>query len=162
MDRQIKALQLRKDGVSYNEIARRLKFASTGAACNAVKSALKKAYNESVSELREVELARLDELWEEGLKVLRDTHLLINAGYPVKTGIKGKNLHDPDPKLRAIDTLVRISHRRAFLLGLDAPKVVGVVESSDKADWKRFITGALEGEDSKESDTNDGSDTNGS
>ena len=94
-ERAAKALSLRKDGATYEQIAAELGFASRGSAHNAVTAALRKAVVGPAEELRELEGLRLDAvqvaLWPRVL-----------AG-----------------DLEAIGTVVRLSERRCRLFGLD-------------------------------------------
>ncbi len=97
LDKQLLALQLRKAGASFEQVAKACGYANAGGAFKAVKTALKKTLQEPADDLRKLELARLDEaqaaIWAK-----------------VKNG-----------DLKAIDRLLRISERRSKLLGLDAP-----------------------------------------
>ena len=94
-ERAAKALSLRKDGATYEQIAAALGFASRGSAHNAVTAALRKAVVGPAEELRELEGLRLDAvqvaLWPRVL-----------AG-----------------DLEAIGTVVRLAERRCRLFGLD-------------------------------------------
>jgi len=98
LDRQMQALELRKAGVSYSDIAKNLGYKSASGAFAAVRSALKKTLREPADELRTLELERLDALWF--------------TYYPMaKRGDR-----------QAMDRCIRIMERRARLLGLDAPQ----------------------------------------
>jgi len=96
-DKQLKALELRKSGVSYDAIAGKVGYRSKKAAFAGVKSALKKTLQEPADEVRKLELERLDTMT---LAIAND----------VRHG-----------NLGAIDRNLRIMKRRAELLGLDAP-----------------------------------------
>ena len=98
LDRTMKALELRKAGVSYDEIARTLGWKHRNGAYYAVKSALKTVKREPATELLTLELERLDALFW--------------AMYPkAKHGDYG-----------AVDRCIKLMERRAKLLGLDAPE----------------------------------------
>jgi hypothetical protein len=97
-EKQRQALELRKAGTSYPDIARQLGYASASGAFKAVESALLKTLREPAEAVREIELARLDRL-----------HLAL---WPA--AVKG----DLDAIARVLD----ISKRRAALEGMDAPK----------------------------------------
>lgn len=94
-EKQIQALNLRKAGATFAEIAAELGYSSPSGAYEAVKAALEKAFSEPAEELRQLELARLDEmqagLWEGAI-----------AG-------------DPD----AVNAVLRLMGHRARLLGLE-------------------------------------------
>jgi hypothetical protein len=96
-DNQLKALALRKAGVSYIDIAKTLGYKDHSGAWRAVKAGLKKTLQEPADELRTLELARLDDM----LKAIAPH---ISAG-----------------NLTAIDRALKIQQRRAALLGLDMP-----------------------------------------
>jgi hypothetical protein len=101
-DNQLKALTLRKAGVSYVDIAKTLGYKDHSGAWRAVKAGLKKTLQEPADELRTLELARLDDM----LKAIANH---ISAG-----------------NLTAIDRALKIQARRAALLGLDMPAKVDV------------------------------------
>ena len=94
-ERQAAALNLRKAGVSFEEIARQTGYASASGAYEAVKAAMAKTLREPANELRELELARLDGM----LEAISEA---VMAG-----------------DLNAIGMALRISERRSRILGLD-------------------------------------------
>lgn len=98
LDKQVQALELRKAGVRYSDIAEKLGYKSASGAFAAVRSALIKTLREPADELRTLELERLDALWL--------------TYYPMaKRGDR-----------QAMDRCIKIMERRAKLLGLDAPQ----------------------------------------
>lgn len=99
--RDAQALELRKAGASYDQIARQLGFAQKSGAHHSVMRALKASIamrNAAAEDVLEIELQRLDEmllgLWSEARK--------------------GRWL--------AVDRVLKIMERRSAFLGLDAPK----------------------------------------
>lgn len=103
MERQRRALELRKAGHTFQEIADQLGWKGPQGAHNAVMSALKKTLQEPADELRTLELERLD--------------TMLNALWPaILRGDRGSP--------RAAEVALKIMDRRAALLGLDAPKQV--------------------------------------
>ena len=103
-DNQRKALELRKAGVSYQQIADAIGYKDASGAWRAVKAGLKKTLQEPADDLRKLELERLDSA--------------AAAIYPsVKQGQYG-----------AIDRWIKIMERRAKLLGLDAPTKIAPVD----------------------------------
>jgi hypothetical protein len=106
-DKQIKALTLRKAGVSYQSIADTLGYKTAGGAWVAVKAGLKKTLVEPADELRTLEIARLDDY----LKAIANH---VSAG-----------------NLTAIDRALKIQQRRAALLGLDMPAKVDVTSGGE-------------------------------
>jgi len=107
-DNQLKALELRKAGVSYQRIADTLGYKSASGAHKAVQTALKKTLQEPSDDLRKLEVERLDAalaaVWASVLK-----------------GQYG-----------AVDRFLRIQERRARLLGLDAPTKTDVTSGGEK------------------------------
>lgn len=107
-ERARQALELRKAGLPYAEIASRLGWRTPSGAHAAVMRALDRAMREPAEELRKIELARLDSLHQ--------------AIWP--TALRGD--------LGAIDRELRISERRAKLLGLDAPARQDVTSAGER------------------------------
>lgn len=93
-----KALELRKAGANYDQIAAQLKLANRSVAWKLVRSAIKGIYQEPAQAVATLELERLDALllgcWSKA---------------------KGGDLH-------AVDRALRIMERRAAFLGLDQPR----------------------------------------
>jgi len=96
-DRMMKALEFRKAGLSYEEIAHRTGYKTPQAAWKAVQSALNRSLKEAGEEVRTIELQRLDAM-------------MLPLYARAKKG-----------ELGAVDRLLKILERRAKLLGLDAP-----------------------------------------
>lgn len=110
-DKQRQALELRKAGVGFDEIAQRLGYRGASGAYYAVKTALQKTIQQPANELREIEVARLDAL-------------LLGLWPEARKGNVAK-----------IDRVLRIMQRRADLLGLDAPKRIdATLDIRDEAD----------------------------
>lgn len=107
-DNQLKALELRKAGVSYQRIAETLGYKDSSGAWRAVKAALKKTLQEPADELRTLEIERLDAM-------------LSAIWASVKQGQYG-----------AQDRALKIMERRAKLLGLDAPVKQDITSDGEK------------------------------
>jgi hypothetical protein len=118
--RELRALELRLAGASYAQVGMALGV-NRSRAYRIVMRALDRLIREPAEQVRQLELARLDQLWVEAYRVLRRQHPVISAGKVVVHPDTGQPLEDPAPVLSAIDTLLRIMERRARLLGLDAP-----------------------------------------
>ncbi len=119
--RRAQAIELRLSGVPYETIAKQLGYADRGAACKDITRALEQSIAEqraSSETLREQELLRLDQLWQEVWKVLKTEHYILHQGTIVKKG--DAELLDDGPILQAIDRLLRIQERRSKFLGLDS------------------------------------------
>jgi hypothetical protein len=104
--RQLEAIQLRRDGNTFQVIAERLGYSNRSAAEKAYLAGLERWGSKDVADLRDAEVDRLDSY-------------LASIAPQVAKG-----------SLYAIDRAVRISERRSKLLGLDAPTKL---EISDKA-----------------------------
>ncbi|HLI50157.1 MAG TPA: hypothetical protein VKU87_00090 [Thermomicrobiaceae bacterium] len=96
-EKERQALELRKAGASYEQIAHQLKYANQGGAYKAVKRALDNIPAPAVAELRRIQGERIE--------------TLILALWPEAS--KGRWL--------AIDRVIRLMEREAALFGLDAP-----------------------------------------
>jgi len=107
VERQRKALELRKQGKAYGDIAAECGYKSASGAHAAVRTALRKTLHEPADELRQIENARLDAMLE--------------ALWP--------SIRQGDAK--AIAAGVKISERRARLNGLDEPTGLDVTSGGD-------------------------------
>lgn len=117
-ERDAEAARLRTRGLSYDAIGEQLGL-DKGNAYRAVQRALQATVQEPAEELRQLELARLDDMWAAVLEVLEAKHFTVSQGRIVYYG--DVPLADDAPVLAAVDRLLRIQERRAKLLGLDAP-----------------------------------------
>ena len=98
--RQSKALEMRKAGASYDQIATALGMANRSVAWQSVRSAIKTVIREPAQEVLDLELSRLD--------------IMMMGCWPkARTG-----------DLQTIDRVLRIMDRRSTYLGLDAPKTM--------------------------------------
>ena len=95
--REGQVLELRRDGLTFESIARRLGYASSAGAYKAFKRAMDRTVREPADEIRRIELERLDYYLE-----CLAPHIAKGRGY-------------------AIEKAIMIQDRRARLLGLDAP-----------------------------------------
>ncbi len=124
LQQETKALELRLQGLTLEEIAKKTGFwKDRRGAYRAVTTALKRATednNELADELRTLELERLD-------KYLTTLKAKIRKG-----------------DTRAIDTALRIMDRRAKLLGLDAPAKSEVDVNVSELPREQLIAGAVE------------------
>jgi hypothetical protein len=97
VDKEIKVLELRRAGLTWQRIAEETGYADHTGAYAAYKRAIKRTMQQPADELREAELDRIDRLQL--------------ALWP--KAMKGDNA--------SINTIVRLMERRARLLGLDTP-----------------------------------------
>ena len=100
-ERWLAALELRKQGLTFEAIAGALGYAGESAAYKAVMSALGEVSREPVEEMRKLEATRLDKMQEK---------------------LSDKIGPDKDDGLPVVDRVLRIMDRRAKLLGLDQPQ----------------------------------------
>jgi hypothetical protein len=136
VERDAWILQLRRTGMSYEDIATAVRgkqardAAEFGgpirgftaqAAYAAYRKALAESYRENNGEAVELELGRLDELIRQAYRVLLGKHYKVSTSGRLVNGPDGTPLLDPDPILAAIRELRMLSESRRKLLGLDAP-----------------------------------------
>lgn len=125
-EKEAKALELRKQGQSYDQIALELGMANRMVAWRLVHRAFDRITAEPASEMKLLELARLDDVLTKAYEVMHAPHYVAitsgpNAGDLVRHPETEELLIDDGPKLAAIDRVVKIGERRAKLAGLDAP-----------------------------------------
>lgn len=94
-EKQAQAIELRKAGATYDQIARKVGYSNRGSACRAVQKALEKITEEPALELRALVSERLDTM-------------LLGVWQQARSGHLG-----------AIDRALKIEERRAKLFGLD-------------------------------------------
>lgn len=97
-ERTRKALELRKAGASYDQIAEKLGYADGSNVRRAVMGAIEEITEEPAKEVLKLELSRLDAM-------------LLGLYQKAKSG-----------DAAAVDRVIRIMDRRAKYLGLDAPE----------------------------------------
>lgn len=97
IDRELKVLELRRAGLTWQRIAEQVGYADHSGAYMAYKRAMKRTLQQPADELRQAEIDRLDRLQL--------------AAWP--RAMNGDNA--------SITTIIRIMERRAKLLGLDMP-----------------------------------------
>ena len=97
VDKEVKVLELRRAGLTWQRISEETGYADASGAYLAYKRAIKRTMQQPADELREQELDRIDRLQL--------------ALWP--KAMKGDNA--------SINTIVRLMERRARLLGLDTP-----------------------------------------
>jgi hypothetical protein len=126
--RQDEALALRRAGLDYTSIAKRLRYSGRGAAHDAVTASLDRQPMEDAPIVRRIELERLDELLRVAWEQLHMDHVMVSDGRIVRDDT-GVALVDHAGKLSALDRVIRIMERRSKLMGLDAPvrKVIEVI-----------------------------------
>lgn len=134
-------LRLRQQGLSYYAIAKRVDR-SEATVRQAITKRMRDVVEEPAAELRSLELARLDTLWQQALAIMAAQHPLVSNGRVIRDD-SGQPMLDDMPKLAAIDRLLRIQDRRAKLMGLDAQVKVDLrVSDGVDRDIERFAAEA--------------------
>lgn len=102
-------VRLKSGGLTFDEIADRVGYASRSGAKEAFDAALRWWGREAVDDMRTIESERLEQLWRR---------------------VFGRILADPDmpssEMIQLVNTAVRVSARKASLMGLDAPRQMEV------------------------------------
>ena len=137
-------LEGRVKGWSFPRCAMELGI-TQGYAYKLYREAMRQIVAPGVSEVRELELARLDGLTEDCYNLLNAEIHLVSGGRVVRdvaTDEAGNVIMDDDDqpkfvrlrdyaiKLAAMDRLLKIGERRARLLGLDAPTKTALTDPS--------------------------------
>lgn len=126
--RRAEAIDARIRGESWQTIADRLGYASRGAAHTDVTRALDEHRTEaaqSAGAFRELELLKLDALEREAWEIINADHPIVQGGKIIE------GVNDVGPTLRATTTVLRVSERRARLLGLDEPERMEAVITAE-------------------------------
>lgn len=140
LEREKKALELKKDGRSYRVIGDLLGVSHTQARHD-VEHALSYIRDDVATDamkVRDLELARLDDDLTKLQDIIRGERYIVRdgAGNPVFKP-NGEPLYDvkqraPSVVMQAIDRKLRIAERRAKLLGLDMPLQVEEITPESK------------------------------
>lgn len=116
-DLDARALDLRRSGATYRQIAQQLGI-SPATAFKRVTRGLDRTRREPADALRELEAERLDQLQIAVTRVLHRQHVIVQGGKIVKDD-NDQPLIDDGPTLAAANSLVRVQESRRKLLGLD-------------------------------------------
>ena len=117
-EREIQAVELRKAGYTYQEIAQALGWEHKSSALRAVRRALARWGTESVHELRVLELSRLDTITQKLWPKI--------VGRPPRDGDPGES-----PSIDAMMAYLKVSARRARLVGLDSSDEIDIFIHTD-------------------------------
>lgn len=133
--RRAEMLSLRLEGLTLEQIGERMGVGKPTVS-RVISNALTAQTREPAEELLNLELGRCDVLLTEAMQTVKAFHPLVsggrlvsapmldNTGQPVRNPETGdvltRVLEDKAPKLAAIHVAVKVSERRAKLLGLDA------------------------------------------
>jgi hypothetical protein len=121
-ERNAKAVELRRRGLTYAAIAAELELASPGKAHDAVRLGVRDSVREDTSEQAYVELDRLDEMLRILYRVAATKHYVSSSrGDVVCHPDTGAPLVDDAPVIAAVNGMRQVSESRRKLLGLDKP-----------------------------------------
>lgn len=133
-ERRERAVRLSVSGMTYDQIAVELGYASKQAVHRDVKAALAqaiKSQNLAVEELREKHTRLLNEALEVAYRIMNEQHLAHGNGRLVRREVEQEDgsvelvdVIDNGPNLAAADRLVKISESQRKLWGIDAPAKV--------------------------------------
>lgn len=130
LDREMQALQLRKAGASYRTIGRQLGISHEQARRDVEQalSYIRDDVAQDARKLRDLELARLDDNLLKVQDYIQGERVLVRDGNgnPILKPDGSDYVYEvrrfaPATVLAAIDRMLKISERRARLLGLDMP-----------------------------------------
>lgn len=151
VERNAEVMRLKARGRTNAEISREFGIGQQRVG-DIIRAEIQRTMGEEDREaVRQVELAKLDELEREAWKVLEGTHLAYTQKGLVKTPLDENGepayLQDPMPVLAAMDRILKIQERRAKMLGIDAPTRIQITGDLIEQEIKR-LEAALAGNDS--------------
>jgi hypothetical protein len=123
-ERDNKAMRMRANGKTWQQIADALGYGSRSAAQTQVQRAYANRAKPDVEALREAMSDQLEELVNRVAKVMDTEHLKVNAGQVVFDPLTGNLMKDDAPVLAAADRWLKVLERFARLHGLDAPQKI--------------------------------------
>lgn len=130
VEKDARAVQLRKSHLTYTQIAQELGYVNRQSAYDAVKRGLADSVFETNDEVRQQELERYDDLSRRALGILAAKHYKTAGKDLVQHPVTKEYLLDATVTLKAIDTLLKIMAQRADLLGIKAPVQVEMITMS--------------------------------
>jgi len=128
-----KAIDLRCQGVSWDDVAIQCGYANAPNACRAVRQALARYPSQSVDELRAIEDLKLDRLEQEVWRQYR-TVRWATCSRGLVTDADGSPVPDNSHRERWASILLRVYERRARLHGLDKPVSIRLAGDEDALD----------------------------
>jgi hypothetical protein len=121
-DRDIRALSLARQGLTYDQIARQMDYRDKSGAFRAVQRGLRDAYREEADPLIQMESERLQALRRLFERIAVTRHLVTTASGKIAVHPDtGEPLLDDSPNIQAGLALLRVSESWRKLKGLDAP-----------------------------------------
>jgi hypothetical protein len=122
--RDAKAVELRRRGLSYEQIAGQLEFSAVSSAFEAVKRGLADTCAEENPVQAQMSMERLDALTRLFERIAATKHLVVSLGsgkVVMDPARPGQPLTDDGPVMQAGLALLRVEESRRKLKGLDAP-----------------------------------------
>ncbi|MFI9154501.1 hypothetical protein [Streptomyces sp. NPDC053367] len=142
-ERDGQAAELRAQGWTYQQIADELGYADKRTALEACRRAIRDACVGPGKALVDLEVQRLEAMYDRVLDILEQDQPLVSHGRIVKDDT-GAALVDEELKLKAIDRALRTRESFRKLLGLDAPSRVSVEAEKLGRDIARLLDAATE------------------
>ncbi|MFK0140708.1 hypothetical protein [Streptomyces murinus] len=139
--RDARAAELRAQHWTYEQIGEELGIDKTSA-LRAVRRAVRDACAAPGKELVELEVSRLETIYDEVLDILARDHPVVSHGRIVKDDT-GHALVDDEMKLKAIDRALKARESFRKLLGLDAPSRVSVEAEQLGRDITKLLDTAM-------------------
>lgn len=121
IERDARAVELRRRKLNYRQIADQMGYASASSAREAVQRGLRDTIAEPSEEVRQMMLDSLDDLARTVLRVMSKPHLVVSQGRVMLDPRTGEPLQDPAPVLAGVDRLLKIGAQVMDLRGLKAP-----------------------------------------
>ncbi len=147
--RDARAAELRAQGWTFQQIADELGYSDKATARLAVQRALRDIVATPGKALVELEVTRLESLYDEVLNIFQRDHLLVSHGHVVHDD-DGQPIIDDEMKLKAFDRLLRGRESFRKLLGLDAPNRVSVEAEQLGREISRLLDSALGPDDDRD------------
>lgn len=148
------AADLRANGWTYQQIADHLGYKGKNSAIEAVRRAVRDACASAGRDLIDLEVARLEAMYDRVLDVLEKDQPLVSHGRIVY-GEDGNALIDEELKLKAVDRALRARESFRKLLGLDAPSRVSIEAEQLGREISRLLDTALGPDETGDGDNPD-------
>lgn len=121
-DRDVKAVELARRGLTYDQIGKEMGYRDRSGAFRAVQRGLRDAYREEADQLVAMEAERLNSLRRTFERVAATKHYAVAPGGKIAVHPQtGEPLVDDGPVISAGVALLRVSESWRKLKGLDAP-----------------------------------------
>lgn len=119
--RDAHAVEFRRRGLSYAQIAEQLELRSASSACDAVKRGMRDLFREEVLDAVQLELERLDDALRTEYRIMLARHRAVNSKGELVRDEQGHPVYDDSLNHQAAQGIKSLSESRRKLIGLDAP-----------------------------------------